>query len=112
MSYLPISSVDLEKNKYPDINGNTLVSQLQNNAIMIDNNDDVDFMVLTQNIHDISKNYDNLQNVDYVYRETREHNNSNHTNNKDNNDIIIKLYIGTITVVGLFMFFRILKKSA
>jgi len=111
MNYLPIRSVDLEKNKYIDINDNTLVSQLQNNTIMIDTNDE-DFMVLKQNIHDISNNYDNLQNVDSVYRETREHTHINDEENKNNNDIIIKLYIGTITVVGLFMFFRILKKSA
>ncbi len=111
MSYFPISSVDLEKNKYADFQGNSLASQLQNTAILIDNNN-MDFMVLHKNAHDVSNQYDNLHNVDSVYIEPREHTHINDEENKNNNDIIIKLYIGTITVVGLFMFFRILKKTA
>ena len=109
MSYLPIHSVDLENNKYENIHGNVSLSQLQNNAIIIDNND-MDFVVLKKNVYGVSNNYKNVHNLDSLYSETRESNKPSNTTGGDN-DTIIKLYIGSITVVGLFIFFRILKKS-
>ena len=103
MSYIPIHSSDLEQNKYQP--AKVLISQLETNTLMIDNND-MEFVVLKQTAGDISKKYENVDYLGSSYRAP-----INIKNTPNNNDNIIKLYIGSMTVIGLFIFFRILKKS-
>ena len=104
MSFVPIHSIDLEKNKYDD-NNNVLVSQLQTDKIFIDNNN-MEFIVLNNTEHDVSTKSEYLHYVDTVNSEP-----TKYVSNKKNNDnIIIKLYIGSITIISLFIYFRILKK--
>jgi hypothetical protein len=111
MSYIPINSMDLEKNKYLD--KSVLVSQLQSNTIAMNHND-MEFVVLNNNTRDIFKNYTYLQELDSLYRNNNESNSSNYItsdNDDTTNNNIIKIYIGSITVVCLFIYFRILQKT-
>jgi len=113
MTYIPINSMDLEKNKYLDKNG--LISQLQTNTIYM-NTDDMEYVVLNNTTHDIFKNHTYLKDLDSLYRNNNQYNSSNSItsdtdDNDDNDNNIIKIYIGSITVVCLFIYFRILQKT-
>ena len=113
MSYIPINSMDLEKNKYLD--KSELVSQLQSNTIAMNHND-MEFVVLNNNnnTRDIFKNHRYLQELDSLYRNNNESKSSNYItsdNDDTTNNNIIKIYIGSITVVCLFIYFRILQKT-
>ena len=111
MSYIPINSMDLEKNKY--LNKDGLVSQLQSNTIFMNNND-MEFVVLNNHTRDIFKNHTYLQELDSLYRNNNESKSSNYItsdNDDTTNNNIIKIYIGSITVVFLFIYFRMLQKT-